>query len=109
MGGPNEYELQSIQYHIHSEHTLDGRHCDLELQFIHVNPENDAMAIMAILYDFGEHDFFLDELTHPLHQIANRRDRQLDHDETLAIEVDLALMELHRNYVSYDGSLTYPP
>lgn len=100
------YDLEKIEYRIRSEHTLNGHHSQLELQFVHKAEHSQRFAILAILFNLGTKnspDFFVEELAAELEPLLE--------DERHECEVDLSKLTdyMHAHYCHYEGSLTHPP
>ena len=50
-GTEKVYSSQQIQFHAPSEHTINGRHYDLEMHIIHVDDKENPAAAIAIFFD----------------------------------------------------------
>lgn len=99
----SRYELQQLHFHIPSEHTLEGEYYPGEVHFVHQNPENGELAIIAVFLTFGEANaFFENFLPH-----FPAPGKQYIKDTTFSAK-DLAPFTLN-NFWRYQGSLTTPP
>eukprot|EP00252_Welwitschia_mirabilis_P009298 TRINITY_DN2177_c0_g1_i7.p1 TRINITY_DN2177_c0_g1~~TRINITY_DN2177_c0_g1_i7.p1 ORF type:complete len:171 (+),score=17.13 TRINITY_DN2177_c0_g1_i7:293-805(+) len=57
------YELFEVQFHTPSEHTINGKKYAMEMQLMHRNRVNNAIAVVAILFKLGEdRNKFLDQV-----------------------------------------------
>ena len=54
------FKLTQYHFHTPSEHTIDGKHADVEVHFVHSDGAG-QLAVVAVLYDEGDedHPFFL--------------------------------------------------
>ena len=50
--GTDSYQLVQYHFHVPSEHTINGRHPDLEAHFVHQTPAGD-IAVVAVFFDIG--------------------------------------------------------
>jgi carbonic anhydrase len=97
------------QYHFHSpsEHTIDGKHTDVELHFVHANGAG-QLAVVAVLYDEGEED-------HPVFlSILKDRGPTKPGEEMVFPDTKIDVggylpPSFPQKYFMYDGSLTTPP
>jgi carbonic anhydrase len=103
--GEQEYDLRQFHFHAPSEHTIEGKHAELELHFVHADGEG-HLAVIAILFYEGEAE-------HP--EIAEMlSNRSVSHagdevyEESTRLDVS-QLMPNSMDYYTYDGSLTTPP
>jgi len=46
-------EWHPVQFHFHSpsEHTIDGKHMDLEMHIVHLSPEMELGAVLGIFFE----------------------------------------------------------
>jgi len=99
-----EYELTEIRVHTPSEHKINGRTADMELQLLHVTPDSaQAPAVISLLAMEGAENPTLAKVW-----------QQLPEKEGPAVKttVDLNAQDLlprDLRYYHYDGSLTTPP
>ncbi|XP_074566592.1 alpha carbonic anhydrase 1, chloroplastic-like [Curcuma longa] len=104
-----KYAMTQMVWHSPSEHTIDGQSFPVELQLIHESDDN-HIAVVAILYQFGSHDAFLLQIQDKLEQLA--KDKCTDNQEAripVGVIQTRALERRSRKYFCYNGSLTTPP
>ncbi|KAG6480263.1 hypothetical protein ZIOFF_063743 [Zingiber officinale] len=108
LDGKN-YTMTRMVWHSPSEHTIDGQSFPAELQLIHESDDN-HIAVVAILYQFGSHDAFLLQIQDELKQLAQDK---CTGDQEARVPVGIvqtrALARRSRKYFRYNGSLTAPP
>ena len=98
-----------LQYHFHapSEHTIDGKHADVEVHFVHSDGAG-QLAVVAVLYEEGDED-------HPSFLILDGQAPTKPGEEKVfpEIKIDVGgyfpLSAKQHKYFMYDGSLTTPP
>jgi len=51
-----ESDWNPLQFHFHSpsEHTIMGKHMDLEMHLVHLTPDGDLGAVLGIMFDVEE-------------------------------------------------------
>ncbi|KAL1554652.1 carbonic anhydrase [Salvia divinorum] len=97
------YNLLQCHWHIPSEHTINGDRYNLELHMVHRNSQG-KFAVVAILYDLGNSDPFLDKI------LAN-----ISHFIKGEEKIDLGVVDPwdikfgSKKYYRYMGSLTATP
>eukprot|EP00211_Chloroparvula_japonica_P003216 CAMPEP_0119121844 /NCGR_PEP_ID=MMETSP1310-20130426/2274_1 /TAXON_ID=464262 /ORGANISM="Genus nov. species nov., Strain RCC2339" /LENGTH=516 /DNA_ID=CAMNT_0007111425 /DNA_START=80 /DNA_END=1630 /DNA_ORIENTATION=+ len=97
------YTLYEIDYHMPSEHTIDGTHYDLEVQYKHRNAATGRLAYVAIMYNAdGVESQELEYLVPYLDQIPNV-------DDFININVQLLYPTVGEDFYHYSGSGTTPP
>ncbi|KAK1300802.1 Bifunctional monodehydroascorbate reductase and carbonic anhydrase nectarin-3 [Acorus calamus] len=77
IGGKN-YTLKQMHWHTPSEHTIDGIRYPVELHLVHMSKDGD-IAVVAILYNLGDPDPFLDQV------------RELSMDQLVELKAPLEL------------------
>ena len=98
-----EFALKRLEFHIPSEHTIDGEHFPMELQFIHESKDN-QIAIVSRMVVPGRPDRTLRKLFENLPMQAGQSER-LTANALRSIEVK----KKFGNYFRYNGSTTTPP
>ncbi len=94
------YALETIRFHAPSEHSVEHKHYAMEAQMIHRDKFN-QIAIVAILFDTGEKNPFIEKLwNHALMEHTMRSETSINMAEFLPE---------HGGYYHYRGSLTTPP
>eukprot|EP00340_Litonotus_pictus_P000782 CAMPEP_0170526866 /NCGR_PEP_ID=MMETSP0209-20121228/12265_1 /TAXON_ID=665100 ORGANISM="Litonotus pictus, Strain P1" /NCGR_SAMPLE_ID=MMETSP0209 /ASSEMBLY_ACC=CAM_ASM_000301 /LENGTH=543 /DNA_ID=CAMNT_0010816949 /DNA_START=132 /DNA_END=1760 /DNA_ORIENTATION=- len=115
----NIYKATEIVFHTPSQHKIDGRHFDMEMEIIHVGESADVIAnhlILSIMFEakpgvynkfFDEIDFF--NLPNPMF-----KKRKLDKDFNInkifysITDTDYPSWK-NFSFFTYEGSLTSPP
>ncbi|KAF0719491.1 Aste57867_991 [Aphanomyces stellatus] len=101
------YSSVNFHHHAPSEHTIDGRHFDLELHFVH---SNDAghLAAVGVFFDVDDDDDapnpFLDQFVPGFGLLKNVHD-----NFTLPLVSAQGIGFETSNVFRYEGSLTTPP
>lgn len=100
-----------LHFHAPSEHTFNGKHCDLELHIVHKYSDDQTLgAVLGIMFstvDDGSLDSDKDNLF-----LESLKPHLATTEGTQADSVDMAkfLSEINFNeFYSYEGSLTTPP
>jgi carbonic anhydrase len=103
--GVQSYNLLQFHFHAPSEHTIDGKHAEVELHLVHSDGEG-HLAVVAVLFHEGEVEhpeiaelLTRDAVSHPGDEIV---------DESTYIDAR-DLLPASLDYYTYDGSLTTPP
>ncbi|KAL5546070.1 hypothetical protein UlMin_005757 [Ulmus minor] len=106
INGTN-YALKQCHWHSPSEHSINGRKFDLELHMVHQSTntsQRNNIAVLGLLYQLGEPDLFLSQLTQDLMLLNNAR-REIPR----GLVDPTAIRMGGTNYYRYFGSLTVPP
>lgn len=98
-----EFELKSIDFHIPSEHTIDGNHFPMEVQFMHKSKDN-QIAIVSRMAAPGRPD-------RTLHKLMEKLPMQVGQTARLAPNAlkNIEMKKKEGNFYRYNGSLTTPP
>lgn len=100
--GDDKFSLEQFHVHSPSEHTLDGKHFDLEIHFVHKS-ESAEVAVVSVLVHADEKA----ELNFPLY---NDLPKEPSEDVELAATRNPSdFLPRSRDYFSYSGSFTTPP
>ena len=101
--GDTRYELFQFHFHTPSEHTLDGRHFDMEIHFVHRSPR-DTLAVVGVWVRRGREHPGVDVLAERLPVVPGQT------QQSPGLYVNPAeLLPQVRQAVRYEGSLTTPP
>lgn len=101
-GSGRSFELEQFHFHSPSEHTINGHQYPLEMHLVHTGRDG-AVAVIAVLFEEGEHNAALDPVWNNL---PDDEDRERD----LTITIDVTdLLPKSRAYYHYEGSFTTPP
>ena len=98
-----EFKLKRIDFHIPSEHTVNGKHFPMELQFVHES-DNKEVAIVSRMAIPGRPDRMLRKLFEKLPMQAGKTEKLAPN--TLKT---LEMTKKYGNYFRYNGSTTTPP
>ena len=109
--GSDVYYLEQFHFHAPSEHTVRGRHADLEAHLVHRDAAG-RLAVVAILMTIGRHpNALVDRIAAAAPPVAGEeRDTG-----TTVWPTDLLTVRSHAGravvarYLTYAGSLTTPP
>ncbi len=102
-----EQEFLPAQFHFHapSEHTIGGRHMDLELHVVHLYPDGSLGAVIGVFFD----RVYGGESTNSLlNQIGAGTVSESGTSRNLSFKTWLEDLDM-ADFWSYDGSLTTPP
>ena len=98
------YNLKQFHFHTPSEHTIEGGHADMEVHFVHEDPDTKNLAVIGIFLVMGGDDntVYADVFANMLPEAGKK---------TIAdVTLDLnALLPEDTTYLTYQGSLTTPP
>ncbi len=98
-----DYELLQYHFHTPSEHTVDGKHFDAELHFVHKNAHGE-LAVVGLLFTAGPAD------NPALRPILDHAPSATGTEAASGGPVDVsALLPSREPYFTYPGSLTVPP
>ena len=101
------YKLTQYHFHAPSEHTIDGKHADVEVHFVHSDGAG-QLAVVAVLYEEGDED-------HPFFLVLNDQAPTKPGEEKVFPEAKVDVSRYfpssakQHKYFMYDGSLTTPP
>jgi carbonic anhydrase len=97
------WKLLSAELHSPSEHAIDGKYADLEMQLVHANDAG-AMAIVAVLFDKGKSNAALEPLFEAMPDDVTAQPVKI---EGKALDLAAAVPD-DPAYYTYMGSLTTP-
>jgi carbonic anhydrase len=96
------FDLVRLQIHVPSEHSINGKLADAELQLIHQNASRE-LAVVAVLLRAGRDDT-------TLHDLWNNLPTNSGESRALVREINPEeILPVHRQTFRYDGSKTVPP
>lgn len=98
-----EFELKRLDFHIPSEHTIDGKHYPMEIQFVHKSKDN-QLAIVSRMAVPGRPD-------HTLRKLLENLPMQAGQTEKLPPNAlkNIEMKKKYGNYYRYNGSTTTAP
>ncbi|WP_030147870.1 carbonic anhydrase [Mycetocola saprophilus] len=100
-----QYFLQQFHLHTTSEHTIDGKHADLELHLVNKSADG-AVAVLGVLFNAGEANQALAGLFDSMPKYVSAD----DHPEPIPGTLNPAdLFPAGSEVLEYEGSLTTPP
>ncbi|KAM7263871.1 hypothetical protein ACFE04_001554 [Oxalis oulophora] len=103
------YTFEQMHWHTPSEHLLDGEQFPLELHLVHKTTE-DNIAVVGILFRYGDTDPFLAKLKKSLDETAMDKCGENEISQVTVNNLDTKhLRRNSRKYYRYIGSLTTPP
>jgi len=97
------YSLQSMKFHVHSEHTFKGARFPAEIQLVHQKDDTGGMTIIALPVDLGKADPILDALLKT--EMPKKKGSVVHRHGPLNVN---ALVK-DKEFFVYEGSLTVPP
>lgn len=100
--GDEKYSLEQFHVHAPSEHTLDGKHFELEIHFVHKS-KSGQVAVVAVLVQGDEKA----ELYLPLANDLPKKPGEVVEVEATHNPSDF--LPRSREYFNYSGSFTTPP
>lgn len=100
----NQYTVNSIAFHLQSEHQLDGHPFLMEMQVLHTNAQG-VILNLAVMFQLGPTDNDFLQAIH-WYELPNTRGTKVQ----IAADVDLInAMPESPDYYTYRGSVTSPP
>lgn len=100
--GEKSFELKQFHFHSPSEHTLHGKHFDMEMHLVHKS-EAGEIAVIGVFIEKGVANQEFGPVWDYLPTSENR-----NREFNAVVNVD-DLLPTNRSYLSYPGSLTTPP
>lgn len=103
INGSQQYQLKQFHFHAPSEHTIGGKHAEIEMHLVHQNAE-DELAVVGLLIERGSHRWSFRPMWDNMPE--NSGDRL--HAKNVTVNAE-NLIPGNRLYYKYGGSLTTPP
>ncbi len=100
--GDDKFSLEQFHVHTPSEHTIDGKHFELEIHFVHKS-KSEQVAVVAVLVQADEKA----ELDFPLANDLPKKPGEIAEVEATRNPSDF--LPRSREYFNYSGSFTTPP
>lgn len=98
------YDLVQLHFHSPSEHTVDGKHYDVEAHFVHRSAKGE-LAVVGVLLSKGKENALLEAVLERTPVEISDEPRRV-----AGVTVDAgALIAKNSGYYDYIGSLTTPP
>ncbi len=98
-----EFVLKRLDFHIPSEHTIDGKHYPMEVQFVHKSADN-QLAVVSRMAVPGRPDRTLRKLLENLPMQAGQTEKLAPN----ALK-NIEMKKKYGNYYRYNGSTTASP
>ncbi len=109
--GGETYTLVQFHFHTLSEHTVDGKHYDMELHLVHGNDdfingnEGGKLAVLGVFIEKGEKNTILADL---LENLPAYEEGEYPEEVEVLISNYYSLLPANKGMYSYSGSLTTP-
>ncbi len=97
-----KFALKQFHFHAPSEHTIDGKHTDMEMHLVHKSGDG-AIAVVGVMITEGAENKAFDSVWNYL---PTEKNKELKYDTTIDAGTLLPNM---RDYYYYKGSFTTPP
>lgn len=101
--GDHSYSLEQFHVHVPSEHTIDGKHADMEIHFVHKSSSGKAAVVAVMAYADSK-----DPVDVPMYKVLPKQVGETgvaDH----AFRNPMDLLPKEHSYFRYMGSFTTPP
>ena len=103
--GSRVYALEQFHFHVPSEHTINGRHADMEIHFVHKSERSGDVLVVAVMVNA---DSKKPAVNIPLYsELPKQINEAAEAKNLYRNPVDLVPSD-HR-YFAYRGSFTTPP
>lgn len=102
--GARQYQLKELGFRTPSEHTVDGRHADMEIQLLHLDSAGNTVMLAIPVTAGIRHNAMLERIWEylPAGKGTGRHYRQVGVNPVF-------FLPTMRDYFRYNGSLTDPP
>ena len=101
--GHSEYELLQFHFHAPSENTLNGKHFDMEIHFVHKDSHG-VLGVLGVFVESGDENIALQEIWDHMPKRANS-----DAKPSGVVINGHDLLPREQDYYRFVGSLTTPP
>lgn len=98
-----KYALKNINFHIPSEHKIDGKQYDMEAQLMHKDAYGNIAIISVLIEESNEDNITLNKL---LRNLPEETEDELDIKSQIT---GYEILPENKDYYTYNGSLTTPP
>ncbi len=101
--GDHVYSLKQFHVHVPSEHTIDGKHADAEIHFVHKSTSGQVVVVAVMVYADSKNPVHV-----PLYKILPKQVGEkvvVDHSARNPMD----LIPKDHSYLRYKGSFTTPP
>jgi carbonic anhydrase len=107
LGNDLTYYPAQLHFHAPSEHTVNGKHYDLEMHIVHLTEGGAPGAVIGIFFDREAGGPLSNKL---LGELQPNLATQVGHTTNGPIDLNDFFSSLNfENYWQYEGSLTTPP
>lgn len=104
----SKFVAKQLHFHSPSEHTIDGKHCDIEMHIVHSYEDGSYGGVIGIMFDReagDEENAFIKQIE-PVFALGEQRLKTTASNINVRSFLEGIDMEA---FYSYDGSLTTPP
>ena len=101
--GDHAYSLEQYHVHVPSEHTIDGKHADMEIHFVHKSSSGEVVVLAVMVYADSKNPVNV-----PSYKVLPKQTGETmvaDHASRNAMD----LIPKDHSYWQYMGSFTTPP
>ena len=103
--GRRVYALEQFHFHVPSEHTIDGRHADMEIHFVHKSEKLGKVVVVAVMVNA---DCKKPAVSIPLYTELPKQINEAAEAKNINRN-PVNLIPSDRRYFTYRGSFTTPP
>jgi len=101
--GDQVYSLEQFHVHVPSEHTIDGKHADMEIHFVHKSSSGEVAVVAAMVHADSK-----DPIDVPIYkELPKQVGETVVADQATRNPVDFIPKD--HSYLRYIGSFTTPP
>jgi len=104
LTGGHRYDLKAFELHAPSEHRIQGRQVDMEMQLIHQDAQGQILVVAVLMTAGRRHNSMMRRIWEHLPDQVG----QQVYDRQAGINL-VFLLPARRDYFLYSGSLTAPP